>query len=243
MIISSAKKTIFVHIPKCAGTSFRTAIQHMHDYPVEFWNFAYSDYFQRDLDFAHLRMWEVAAMFPDVFEKLQTYKSLVFVRNRYSRFVSAAQEHISRFGGIKLATRTPEDQKRVIELLIKRNLTTTRILGDKAYVHFSPQAWYINLGPKRIVKHIVPMREGSDFIKTALTMLGAKSLPARTLNESKLAVNEILSSPVVQEFVESFYKQDAILFESLGLSDLAEMPYETEEPEAVSAPPVLSIVS
>jgi hypothetical protein len=223
MIVSEAKKSIFVHIPKCAGTSFRDSIQHLHDYPKKTYGIQRTDYFHLELDHHHLRLWEVATIYPDIFQKLKFYHSLVFVRNRYERLLSSIHEYHRKYGGMVISQRSPEEQLEICEKTVK-NLKIRLILSDKAFVHFSPQHWYIMLGEERMIQHIIPMRKGSNFIGEALKILGAPNLPQKKLNTGKVAVSTLLESPVIRSFVEDFYGRDGALLESLGFDDLAAYP-------------------
>jgi hypothetical protein len=241
MIVSEAKKSIFVHIPKCAGTSFRNTIQHLHDYPKKTFGVQQTDYFHQQLDHHHLRLWEVAAIYPDIFQKLKFYHSLVFVRNRYERLLSSIHEHHKKYRGQVISTRSPAEQVEICEKTVK-SLTIRNILSDKAYVHFSPQHWYIMLGEERIVQHIIPMRKGSNFIGDALKILGSPNLPQKELNKGKMAVGTLLESPVIRAFVEDIYGRDAVLFESLGFHDLAILPASHVPPKAATPAPVAKLV-
>ncbi len=232
MIVSEAKKSIFVHIPKCAGTSFRDSIQHLHDYPKKTYGVQQTDYFHLQLDHHHLRLWEVAAVYPDLFQKLKFYHSLVFVRNRYERLLSSIHEHHRKYRNHVISTRTPEEQLEICEKTVK-GLTVRQILSDKVFVHFSPQHWYIMMGEERMIQHIIPMRKGSNFIGEALKILGAPNLPQKKLNAGKVAVETLLESPIIRSFVEDFYGRDGALLESLGFHDLAAYPLAKPAEETV----------
>jgi hypothetical protein len=213
MIVSHARKFIFIHNPKCAGTSFRTAIDVYDDHGLKFWGLFYNPFFMKNLDYAHLRTWEVAAVFPEIMEKFSSYRSIVFVKNPYTRFVSSVREHFLRFRNNKLSDLSAAEQMARVEKFVEQEITLHKVLGDVAYVHFSPQSWFINLGGRRLVTHIIPMRAGTNFIESATGILEIPSLPVERLNRSSLSSEAILQSPKVLSFIKSFYKQDFDLFE------------------------------
>lgn len=97
MIISHAHRFIFFHNPKCAGTSFRDALQPYHDDAFTFWGIFYAPYFRNHIDHTHLRLWEMQAQFPAVFACTACYNSVIFVRNPYARFLAAVNEHFKKF--------------------------------------------------------------------------------------------------------------------------------------------------
>jgi Sulfotransferase family len=56
MIVSHAKRFVFLHIPKCAGTSFRNALKRYHDDEENFWYRRHHPYFGCEIDYAHMRL-------------------------------------------------------------------------------------------------------------------------------------------------------------------------------------------
>lgn len=56
MIVSHAKRFIFLHIPKCAGTSFRDALKCYYDDFENFWYRRYHSHFDCEIDLAHMRL-------------------------------------------------------------------------------------------------------------------------------------------------------------------------------------------
>ena len=80
MIVCHARRFIFFHNPKCAGMSFRAALQPYHDDRFSFWGIYHAAYFRNAIDHSHLRLWELHALFPDIFRCTETYNSVIFVR-------------------------------------------------------------------------------------------------------------------------------------------------------------------
>ena len=219
LIVSHKNEFVFVHIPKCAGSSFRSVIAPYHDDAETFWSIRYDEYFQRQMDYAHLRLWELAAIQPNVFAALDRYKTVVFARNPYQRFVSAIAEHYSQYRPHEpLLELNIEQQLAKIEDFVRTQLTIGQVLSDFRYVHFSPQAWFIQLGRVRKIKNVVPMLADRNFSEQGMRCLGLPMTKMPTLNSKSLDVPAILTSPVVLSFVREFYQQDFQLFE--GHEDL-----------------------
>ena len=76
MIISDKEKFVFVHIPKCAGTSVRSRIEHLDDRSG-----AYSGRLEQHpelglLNYVHLPLQTLSDHFPAEFECIKSYRSL-----------------------------------------------------------------------------------------------------------------------------------------------------------------------
>src|SRR5579871_2155915 len=137
MIVSHSRRFIFIHNPKAAGTSFRDALKQYHDDAVDFWYRRYSPYFGCEIDYAHMRLWELSALFPTMFDALPEYETLVLVRNPYERFVSALAQHLTAFHQNLDYYRTDrEELRKYTERFIERDLRMERVIGDARFVHF-----------------------------------------------------------------------------------------------------------
>ncbi len=216
MLICHAKRFIFIHNPKAAGTTFRTAINPLHDHPVVFWGFADDPYFQARLDLAHLRSWELPVVAPDVFALMGEYKTLAFVRDPLERFLSACAEHFRGHRPHSRFHRWPPAGKRVlIQHLIRSGRIEAGVLGDYRYVHFSPQVWFTHLGRRRIVRHILPIRPGNDDLAEAFARLGLQYARVSPVHSTPNAEWKAVASPEIAAFVRRFYAQDYALLERL----------------------------
>lgn len=213
MIISHAKRFIFVHNPKCAGTAFREEIEPQHDHPRRFWGIEYDSYFQREVDFAHLRLWEMAALFPELMEHFQSYNSVAFVRSPFQRFLSAINEHFKQYRPeAKLLDLPARARLGLAESFICNELTLARVQGDHRFVHFSPQSWFLSLGPVRQVKHIIPLRADGQFGRLGLELLGLPATSVKLRNMMPASLASFRHSAIIRDFVMDFYRQDFQFF-------------------------------
>lgn len=209
MIISHANRFIFFHNPKCAGTSFRDALKPYHDDGFSFWGVFYAAYFRNHIDHTHLRLWEMQAQFPEIFQCAATYNSVIFVRSPYARFLAAVNEHIKKFQPrIDLPAMTPEQRTAVVEAFISQVLTIARITTDWRFIHFSPQLWFLRLGTRIVPRHIIPMLANGNFAREALAALGLPDLAMPHHNRSPVDLRPALASPAVRGFVQTFYADD-----------------------------------
>ena len=213
MIVSHARRFIFFHNPKCAGMSFRDILKPYHDDAFSFWGIYTAPYFRNQIDHSHLRLWELHAQFPRIFECAQSYNTVIFVRNPYERFLAALNEHFKKFQEqIDLAAMTPEQRASVVEQFMQKLLHISRITTDWRFVHFSPQTWFLRVGNTTVPRHVIPMDNGGAFARSALAELGLPIVETPWTNRSPVDLSAVLRSPSVRNFVEQFYADDFAFF-------------------------------
>ncbi|MCB8881835.1 sulfotransferase family 2 domain-containing protein [Acidisoma cellulosilytica] len=237
MIVSHARKFIFFHNPKCAGTSFRDMLKPYHDDGFTFWGVFRAPYFKNHIDHTHLRLWEMQAQFPDIFACAMAYNSVIFVRNPYERFLSAVNEHMKKFQPqIDLSSMTPAQRVEAVETFIRQILTVARITSDWRFIHFSPQIWYLQLGNEFLPRHVIPMGGDDRFMREAMLCLGLDELPIRHHNVSPSNLGAALTSSVLTDFVQRFYEDDFAYFKAdARLAGLAELPNPPERRDVTIA--------
>jgi hypothetical protein len=213
MIVSHARQFIFFHNPKCAGTSMRAALAPYHDDPFSFWGIFPAPFFRNHIDHSHLRLWEMQVLFPHIIRAAQTYRSVIFVRNPYRRFLSAIDEHFKKFQpSAQLEKMSRADQIKTIEAFIERVLNVGLITTNFRFIHFSPQLWFIRLGDRTIPGCILPMDDRDAFITRAFEYLELEPRSVRRENPSRLELVHTLASSKVTAFVRDFYALDFEFF-------------------------------
>lgn len=217
MIVSSARRFIFIHNPKAAGTAFRSAITPYHDHARIFWGISPCPYFNGAVDLAHLRAWELPVVAPDVFAALESHTSLAFLRDPLPRFLSACAEHFRNFHPRARFNRWGPVGKRVlIHRLIRSGRIQARVRGDVQYVHFSPQTWFTHLGDQRIMRHLVPIRSDREDFARAFALLGLPAVVPQQENRTPDANWPALASREIEAFVRDFYARDYALLAELA---------------------------
>jgi len=228
MIVSHAHRFIFFHNPKCAGTSFRTALAGYHDDPFRFWGVHPAPFFSNRLDHTHIRLFELQQLFPHLLDCAADYASVIFVRNPYVRFLSAVGEHFRQFlPGVRLDQWAPANQARLVEGLVAEVLRGQAIQADYRFVHFSPQLWHIQLGRRIVPRTIIPLLPGRDACGEACQALGISAVDRLWHNASAVHLSHVVERPVVARFIRTFYAQDLEFFAAdPALARLCEPPAE-----------------
>ncbi len=80
MIISDKHQFAFVHIPKCAGTSLRSILQHFDDRGSKFTGRVDHHTELGELDYVHIPLFALREHFRPEFEAVQQYWSFAVVR-------------------------------------------------------------------------------------------------------------------------------------------------------------------
>ena len=215
MPISHRYKIIFIHIPKCAGTS----IEYLLDIEgVECFftlgnKTAGINYIPRDVftpeeyiqctnkNMQHYTLLELSKILqPDIFN---TYKKIAVVRNPYSRLVS---EYNFRKPLFKLETLTFKD-------LVVNKLNLDKVTRNKIYDgHLETQTSFLTniQGNFDSIDKIYKFESINECINDINTITGKHDYPhLRNSNNNNW---EQYYTPELKELVYNFYKEDFVNF-------------------------------
>jgi len=177
MIISHQHKTIFMHIPKCAGTSVREMLVRADPEADRMWGWRWMPRQQRYCDSAHLPFVDLP---PAVLRLVRGYFVIALVRDPMDRFRSAYAQHFSQH----------RYRKKKSPSAFLAELDSIKIRYDPAYVHFCPQHYFTHIGNEQIAKLILHM-ENDDWpqqLRDQLVTLGFPpdklALPRRNHRET-----------------------------------------------------------
>ncbi|HEX3755505.1 MAG TPA: sulfotransferase family 2 domain-containing protein [Rhizomicrobium sp.] len=166
MIVSDTHKMVFVHVPKCAGT---TVIRHLSAY----------DCFPRDfkahfchpklglVNFYHLPLDILRAHFPVQFVKLRTYESYAIVREPRRRFSSALFHYLLEFRNHGQMTRDALPWLRQEAEAVCEVLNMPGGPERYEYTFFQKQVRFIRLDGERLVENLFSF-ENLPHFATAL---------------------------------------------------------------------------
>ena len=203
MIISNKHKFVFVHNPKVAGTSIRSALDHLHDDVATFWHQAWLESESRVVDRAHL----TADLWAPITNP--AYTSFGFVRDPYARLVSGLKEFRRRHGEEFDLTTSGS-----VKYFIMTHMTPANLRWDWRFIHLCPQHYFFYIGNKCVVDKIGKYDELGRSWASICSLLGLQlQLPHERVSAAIDTEYEIaLQDPIILARVNSLYLRDSLLF-------------------------------
>ena len=161
MIISERHGFVFVHIPKCAGTTVREQLQDLDETHGTFASVREHPVLGR-IDYMHLPLRVLSEHFPDTFATLERLDGFAVTRDPMSRFRSSVAEYLKRVQHSRLAEISAAELRAVIDRII-RELEACPEIPTYEIAHFIPQCDYIWLDGRRVVENTVAIEKISDL--------------------------------------------------------------------------------
>lgn len=143
MLISREHGFAFIHNPKVAGTSIRSALEQYHDYPITFWH--QGRYGRRVHDLAHIPARDLQKSEHRALTEEGLY-TFGFVRHPVNRFWSALHEFRRQHADWAVAKLPAED-------LICNVLTQDTMVSDWRFVHLCPQWRFFPISDEKLSVH------------------------------------------------------------------------------------------
>lgn len=171
MIISDKHRFVFVHIPKCAGTSVRRALAPYDDYNGWFNNRIDFDPNFGKLDFVHLPLSVMEKVLPDEYKKLCSYDAYALVRHPESRFQSAFSQYVKMYRGTELAQMQDNEIDREVDSVISI-LKSTKDLTEPKLIHFMRQEDFIKDDFGIHVENIFPVTQVDKLLSALSQRIG-----------------------------------------------------------------------
>lgn len=197
MIYLPSQRAVFIHNPKCAGTSLVYALERMFEGSFQkFWGRSYLPTQDTICDLAHIKVGELPTFLP------QQPIDFTFgvVRDPYSRFVSAFK-HFRAYSGC--------DEKLTPEDFAQRYLNHALLRHDWRLVHFAPQYSFFFVGQRCAVDLIGRMESMSDFLSALSKRLGFEIYLAK---ENVGPDDKVELSDDLIATINHFYARDFALF-------------------------------
>ncbi len=167
MIVSDRYRMIFMHVPKCAGTSVSEMLVRADPECRRLWGWRWMPRHQRYCDAAHLPLLDLP---PHLFRLIRDYRVIAIVRDPVTRFLSAMDQHF-----LQHRYRRRKDIAAFLD-----ELDSIRIRFDPAYVHFCPQHFFTHIGNERIAGHVLHI-EDDDWQERLISLLAEFGLPRADL--------------------------------------------------------------
>lgn len=223
MLISDQHQFALIHIPKCAGTTLRHALE-KYDERREI-------YYQRgvtehpvlgQLDYHHLPLSVVRQYFPQDFRCLETYRTYAVARRPSERFPSSLAQHVLMYHGEKLDRMSDRAIGRALDTVIRwlsRNAVDQPVL-DPEYIHFARQRDYTHLEGSQLVRNVYPL-ERVDLMVERLSDVIGEEIGFRSLNRRVQFGNPIVDavSRSVQGSLSRVLPRDVWMSFSIGVRD------------------------
>lgn len=162
MIISPRHEFVFVHIPKCAGTSVRTQIVKCDPDHIAMAEVGTHPDLGR-IDFGHVPLGTLRRHFPEEYAFLERFTSYAVVRDPLERFGSSLRQMLWRYDQRPM-TLIPASELRELTLKTLEDLAAELDRPSSKFIFFSRQRDFIYDEGRRIVDHLIPMSLVPDFI-------------------------------------------------------------------------------
>ncbi len=166
MIINDTYGFVFVHIPKCGGSTVKHVIRRYDQTDFPFMGVREHPVAGR-LEYAHIPMEILQEHFAEEFSKIERYKAFALVREPRERFFSALSQNQRMFSGTELAAMNSDDIIRECEKICNY-LNTLNGFCDPERIHFEKQSRYVEVDGKRIVDVVLPLQR----IDLLIAMIG-----------------------------------------------------------------------
>ncbi|WP_050605758.1 sulfotransferase family 2 domain-containing protein [Ruegeria sp. 6PALISEP08] len=167
MILSDNHRFVFIHIPKCAGTSVRNAVLPFHDADVRFLKEVERHPELGEIDYRHLPLALLHDLDPEAFRKLQDYDSYALLRDPFRRFQSAMSQRAKMYLGKEFAQLDDDELRGETQKVIAYLRSGPEVVASD-YIHFSRQSDFIRFNGERLVQHLYPV-ERLDLLVQALS--------------------------------------------------------------------------
>lgn len=162
MIISPRHAFVFVHIPKCAGTSVRTQIVKCDPDHIAMGEVGTHPVLGQ-IDFGHVPLRLLRQHFPQEYSSLERFTSYAVVRDPLERFGSSLRQMLWRYHQRPM-TLIPPDELRTLTLAILKDVASELDNPSNQFIFFARQRDFIFDGDRRVVDHLIPMSLVPDFI-------------------------------------------------------------------------------
>ncbi|WP_425093888.1 hypothetical protein [Tropicimonas sp. S265A] len=162
MIISPLHRFVFVHVPKCAGTSVRTQIAACDPDHIAMALPGPHPELGR-IDYGHVPLSQLRQYFPENYAYLHDLSSFAILRDPLSRFGSSLRQTLWRYERTPMTLIDPETLRaRTLEIM--DDLVAEIDAPSARMIFFARQSSFVFDGPDRMVDHLVPIEHVGAFI-------------------------------------------------------------------------------
>ncbi|MEJ6396208.1 hypothetical protein V8J82_23340 [Gymnodinialimonas sp. 2305UL16-5] len=162
MIICPGQGFVFVHIPKCAGSSIRRQILQVDPDHIELARSGtHPDLGQ--IDFGHIPLDQLRVHFPDHYAQIRALDSFAVVRDPLARFGSALRQVLWQYEQRPM-TLIPPAELRETTLRILDQVAAEIDAPSAPFIFFMRQDRFILDGEDQVLRNLIPLDLVPDFI-------------------------------------------------------------------------------
>lgn len=161
MIINDVNKFIFIHIPKCAGSTIRTKLQRFDQTGGRFTSRVDHHSELGIIDYVHIPLFILRLYFPSEYNKTKSYTSFAIIRDPFLRFPSALSQHLKEYENAPIQSMSPADIKKEVDKAIEvlRDHMDEQSYLPYKYIHFQRQVDFIFDGQEPLVRQVYQVFE------------------------------------------------------------------------------------
>lgn len=182
MIISQRYGFVFVHVPKCAGTSVRTQIAACdpdHVAMAETGNHPVLG----PIDYGHVPLTLLRRHFPEEYAAVETLPAFAILRDPLTRFGSSLRQTFWRYEKMPMTLIPPETLRaRTLEIIDRVRAEIDA--PSQQMIFFARQSDFVFDEGRRMVEHLVPIEEVGAFIDYLSVVTGTPMDRDRRSNQN-----------------------------------------------------------
>lgn len=186
MIYSHQLQLVFIHNPKCAGTTIRDRItKSLTGQTIELWGLAKtnelkSSAYEGIVDKAHLPINMLKKLYPEIFEYFHTSTVVAFTRHPITRLISAFNQAHNNFSKIQ-----PENYNQELFNNYCVNVVNSKIY-DARFIHARRQIDFISSNGKSFADCLIKIEEPAHGLqKLKVLNLPAHEMILKALSDKK----------------------------------------------------------
>jgi len=233
MIINNTFQLVFLHIPKCAGTSVRNILQPYDETHGAFTRRIDDHPSLGRIDYVHIPLFVLKDHFRDEYEKVLRYDSYAVIRDPYARFPSSFSQHLIMSGKDQIKNLNTQYIKKEISNTIKvlKDFQADKSYLPFQYIHFQRQVDFICLDGQRLINHVYDISHLSTMLVEIGKRLGVsldniQAYPNTKNNKTFVYRNRTIrlvsetTRPILKPLIPSFIREKISQF----LLDLLYVP-------------------
>ena len=172
LIVCDEHKFVFVHIPKCAGTSIRKSLESRCRFDPRFIGVEEHPELGK-LDVTHIPLSILRKYFAETYQKVRTYDSFAVVRDPCERFPSSLFQRLKMYGEKPVETMSRKEFAQAVDATIARlaNHSADEVLPYD-YIHFQEQKTYVVDQGVQVVETLFPLESVSELFEHVGRIIG-----------------------------------------------------------------------